>query len=105
MSYTLLDEVYHIEPREIYDQALIGYDELTHCAVYSRELILKVIIDTVYAEIEERNAEIEDDEDKLELDREDAQEQAIEYYVESMLGVDMGEGTPIFVSTQLLRDD
>jgi len=101
----LMDDVYHIEPRSIYDQALLGYEELTNRAVYSRELIIKVILETVYAEINERNAQAESEDEHIELDEADARDQALEYYEHNILGSYVGDMTPLFISNQLLRDD
>ena len=86
------DEIYHLEPRSQFDTALIGYDDLTNRAVYSRELLINVIVEHAITEINEINEDPENGE-------------TIEQYHYNILNTWLGEGTPIFISSAQLRDD
>ena len=98
------DEIYHLEPRSQFDTALIGYDDLTNRAVYSRELLINVIVEHAITEINEINEDPENGE-TIELDEELIYSEAIEQYHYNILNTWLGEGTPIFISSAQLRDD
>jgi len=93
-------ERYFIEPRSVYDLALIGYCEHTNRAVYSTELLIQCIINNALAEIERIN---EDEQDEIELNEATLYEEAQTFYNEQIVGVWLGDCTPVFVSTQKIH--
>tara|TARA_Y100000114_G_C11749742_1_gene323598 strand:- start:200 stop:544 length:345 start_codon:yes stop_codon:yes gene_type:complete len=100
--------VYFLNPRSEYDYALIGYCERTHRAIYSRELLIDILINSARKRLDEHNAECAqegDDEGIIEFTAEELSAEATDYYKRELLGEWLGEGTPLFCSSVRLRDD
>ena len=89
-----------LEPREEYDQCIMGVDEKSGRIIYSVEKILDTIVDGLmlyYAEHPEESRET--------IDHDDLYERAIDDYHYNIIGSDLGEHEPIYLRDPVFIED